>query len=193
MELDKEIGGENDISLYVGIPFCPSRVITARSYRRPRSPVNSSSRIWTRSAARSRRDRRLSGRGRKQVQNVYIGGGTPTTLDEHQLARLLSALADSTLIFTFARIYCRGRPPRMPSRRKSCACSKARALAASASTAVHEGQLFSRRSEKARGGRCAARLRRGAAGRLPRDQYGRHRRPDRRYPPRLLLELSTLC
>ena len=35
--------------------------ITARSYRQPRrSPVNSSSRIWTRSAARSRRQPRLS-------------------------------------------------------------------------------------------------------------------------------------
>ena len=44
MEMDKTIG-ENDISLYVGIPF---------------SPVNSSSRIWTRSAARSRRQPRLS-------------------------------------------------------------------------------------------------------------------------------------
>ena len=37
------------------------RAITARSYRQPRrSPVNSSSRIWTRSAARSRRQPRLS-------------------------------------------------------------------------------------------------------------------------------------
>ena len=92
MEMDKTIG-ENDISLYVGIPFCPSRcyycsfvsATTAQSGKLIEPYLDTLCREIEETAA-------LVRAAGKQVQSVYIGGGTPTTLDEHQLARLLSAL-----------------------------------------------------------------------------------------------------
>ncbi len=92
MEMDKTIG-ENDISLYVGIPFCPSRcyycsfvsATTAQSGKLIEPYLDTLCREIEETAA-------LVRAAGKQVQSVYIGGGTPTTLNEHQLARLLSAL-----------------------------------------------------------------------------------------------------
>ena len=92
MEMDKTIG-ENDISLYVGIPFCPSRcyycsfvsATTAQSGKLIEPYLDTLCREIEETAA-------LVRAAGKQVQSVYIGGGTPTTLDEYQLARLLSAL-----------------------------------------------------------------------------------------------------
>ena len=110
MEMDKTIG-ENDISLYVGIPFCPSRcyycsfvsATTAQSGKLIEPYLDTLCREIEETAA-------LVRAAGKQVQSVYIGGGTPTTLDEHQLARLLSALENHFDFFAFARIYCRSGP-----------------------------------------------------------------------------------
>ena len=101
MEMDKTIG-ENDISLYVGIPFCPSRcyycsfvsATTAQSAGLIEPYLDTLCREIEETAA-------LVREAGKRVQSVYIGGGTPTTRDEHQLARLLSALANS---FDFSQL-----------------------------------------------------------------------------------------
>ena len=101
MEMDKTIG-ENDISLYVGIPFCPSRcyycsfvsATTAQSAGLIEPYLDTLCREIKETAA-------LVREAGKRVQSVYIGGGTPTTLDEHQLARLLSALENS---FDFSQL-----------------------------------------------------------------------------------------
>ena len=95
MELDRAIGPD-DISLYVGIPFCPSRCYycsfvsstTAQSGHLIAPYLDTLCREIAETAA-------LVREAGKRVQSVYIGGGTPTTLDEDQLARLLAALADS--------------------------------------------------------------------------------------------------
>nr|WP_297274369.1 coproporphyrinogen dehydrogenase HemZ [uncultured Agathobaculum sp.] len=92
MELDRAIGPD-DISLYVGIPFCPSRCYycsfvsstTAQSGHLIESYLDTLCREVEETAA-------LVREAGKRVQSVYIGGGTPTTLDETQLARLLAAL-----------------------------------------------------------------------------------------------------
>lgn len=101
MELDKEIG-ENDISLYVGIPFCPSRCYycsfvsstTAQSGHLIGPYLDTLCREIKETAA-------LVREAGKRVQGVYIGGGTPTTLDENQLTRLLDTLAAS---FDFSQL-----------------------------------------------------------------------------------------
>ena len=92
MELDRAIGPD-DISLYVGIPFCPSRCYycsfvsstTAQSGHLIEPYLDTLCREIEETAA-------LVREAGKRVQSVYIGGGTPTTLDENQLARLLAAL-----------------------------------------------------------------------------------------------------
>ena len=89
----KDINYQNGYSLYVGIPFCPSRcyycsfvsATTAQSGKLIEPYLDTLCREIEETAA-------LVRAAGKQVQSVYIGGGTPTTLDEHQLARLLSAL-----------------------------------------------------------------------------------------------------
>lgn len=92
MELDKEIGPD-DISLYVGIPFCPSRCYycsfvsstTAQSGHLIEPYLDTLCREIAETAA-------LVREAGKRVQSVYIGGGTPTTLSEQQLERLLKTL-----------------------------------------------------------------------------------------------------
>ena len=101
MELDREIG-ENDISLYVGIPFCPSRCYycsfvsstTAQSGHLIEPYLDTLCREIEETAA-------LVREAGKRVQSVYIGGGTPTTLDEQQLTRLLKTLEQN---FDFSRL-----------------------------------------------------------------------------------------
>lgn len=93
LALDRTIGPD-DISLYVGIPFCPSRcyycsfvsAATAQSGHliEPYLDVLCDEIAQTAALVRE---------AGKHVQSIYIGGGTPTTLDERQLARLLAALA----------------------------------------------------------------------------------------------------
>ena len=92
MELDKAIGPD-DISLYVGIPFCPSRCYycsfvsstTAQSGHLIEPYLDTLCREIAETAA-------LVREAGKRVQSVYIGGGTPTTLSERQLIRLLKTL-----------------------------------------------------------------------------------------------------
>lgn len=104
MELDRAIGPD-DISLYVGIPFCPSRCYycsfvsstTAQSGQLIEPYLDTLCREVEETAA-------LVREAGKRVQSVYIGGGTPTTLDEAQLARLLAAL-EKNFDFSHLREY----------------------------------------------------------------------------------------
>ena len=104
MELDRAIGPD-DISLYVGIPFCPSRcyycsfvsATTAQSGQLIEPYLDTLCREVEEIAV-------LVREAGKRVQSVYIGGGTPTTLDERQLARLLTAL-EKNFDFSHLREY----------------------------------------------------------------------------------------
>lgn len=104
MELDRAIGPD-DISLYVGIPFCPSRCYycsfvsstTAQSGQLIEPYLDTLCREVEETAV-------LVREAGKRVQSVYIGGGTPTTLDERQLARLLTAL-EKNFDFSHLREY----------------------------------------------------------------------------------------
>ncbi|SMC54614.1 coproporphyrinogen dehydrogenase HemZ [Papillibacter cinnamivorans] len=88
--------GEREISLYVGIPFCPTRCAycsfvshsTEKSFRLVEPYLAALE-------EEIRRAGELVRQGGYRVSTVYIGGGTPTTLSAEQLERLLGRLSDS--------------------------------------------------------------------------------------------------
>ncbi|MDO4345391.1 MAG: coproporphyrinogen dehydrogenase HemZ [Eubacteriales bacterium] len=89
----KDIDYKNGYSLYVGIPFCPSICLYCSFSSSPlgvwkdrvdsyldalEQEIRQCARIW--------RDRKLN--------SVYIGGGTPTTLEPYQMERLLRIIEE---------------------------------------------------------------------------------------------------
>ena len=87
---------ENDISLYVGIPFCPTRCtycsFVSRTIGKKTELLNPYLTALMQEMAVTGKLLRQSG---KTVRSVYIGGGTPTTLSTPQMAALLDAIYDS--------------------------------------------------------------------------------------------------
>ncbi|MBE6923990.1 MAG: coproporphyrinogen dehydrogenase HemZ [Ruminococcaceae bacterium] len=85
-----------DVSLYVGIPFCPTRCaycsFVSRSIGKRTELLEPYLAALTKELEETGRLLANSGR---QVRTIYIGGGTPTTLTHDQLARLLDAIGDS--------------------------------------------------------------------------------------------------
>ena len=84
-----------DVSLYVGIPFCPTRCAYCSFVSRS---VGKRTELLEPYLAALMQELRLTGEllansGRK-VRTIYIGGGTPTTLSAQQMARLLDAIHD---------------------------------------------------------------------------------------------------
>ena len=83
----------NDISLYVGIPFCPTRCaycsFVSSSIERFSGLLEPYLDALIREIAHTGDLLRASGR---TVRTLYIGGGTPTTLSSAQLRRLMEAL-----------------------------------------------------------------------------------------------------
>ena len=80
-----------DVSLYVGIPFCPTRCAycsfvsadVGRTFSLMEPYVDALCREIAAAGAAVRR-------GGRRIKSVYIGGGTPTTLTAPQLERLLT-------------------------------------------------------------------------------------------------------
>lgn len=87
----KDINYQNGYSLYVGIPFCPSICLYCSFSS---SPIG----IWKNQvdayldALCKEIDYASDAFAGKELNTVYIGGGTPTTLEPDQLERLLSKL-----------------------------------------------------------------------------------------------------
>ncbi|MCX7780571.1 MAG: coproporphyrinogen dehydrogenase HemZ [Negativicutes bacterium] len=84
------------ISVYIGVPFCPSRCLYCSfpAYVLPRQREKTELFL-----AAFRRDIQSAGALIKQfgleVQNIYIGGGTPTSLDDEDFAELLSLTVEN--------------------------------------------------------------------------------------------------
>ena len=87
----KDIDYQNGYSLYVGIPFCPSICLYCSFSSSPLS-------LWRDKvdgyldALIKEMDFGAEAYTDKILDTVYIGGGTPTTLEPYQLERLLSNL-----------------------------------------------------------------------------------------------------
>lgn len=98
--------GGKDIDLYIGIPFCPAKC----SYC---SFVSNDVRKWGNLVPPylDTLEYEIKGMGRvlsrhdRRIRSIYIGGGTPSILDETQLERLLSLIRNELNVgdaeFTF--------------------------------------------------------------------------------------------
>lgn len=93
LEILKRIDYREGYSLYVGIPFCPTRCLYCSFTSYPLK-------VWEK-----RRDEYVEALVKelryvaeamkeKKLNTIYIGGGTPTTLSEAQLERLLSVITE---------------------------------------------------------------------------------------------------
>ena len=84
---------ENHISLYVGIPFCPTRCAYCSFVSRT---VGKRTDLIEPYLQALLQEVEVTGRllktTDKKIRTVYIGGGTPTTLSASQLQRLLQAI-----------------------------------------------------------------------------------------------------
>ncbi len=85
---------ESGYSLYIGIPFCPSTCLYCSFTSYPLSAWEK--RVDDYLNALEREIDFTAGQFRdRKLNSVYIGGGTPTTLEPHQLDRLIGKIRDS--------------------------------------------------------------------------------------------------
>ena len=86
----------NDLSVYIGIPFCPTRCaycsFVSQSIERFGAYLPEYLECLLREVRRTGELLRDSG---FSVRTMYMGGGTPTTLSADQMRRLLDALHDA--------------------------------------------------------------------------------------------------
>ena len=87
---------ETDVSLYIGIPFCPTRCIYCSFVSRT---IGKRTELMEPYLHALYKEIELTGRllresGRK-VRSIYIGGGTPTTLTSRQMEELLNTVRES--------------------------------------------------------------------------------------------------
>ena len=90
---DKMLGtpDENSIGLYIGIPFCPTRCLycSFTSNQKPKEEID-------RYLVALKEEIKYCGKRMKETgiypESIYIGGGTPTTLDEYQLKDLIDTV-----------------------------------------------------------------------------------------------------
>ena len=87
---------ENDLSLYVGIPFCPTRCTYCSFVSRT---IGKKTELLNPYLEALLKEMEISGKlladSGKHIRTVYIGGGTPTSLSTPQMAYLLDAIRDS--------------------------------------------------------------------------------------------------
>ena len=86
----------SDISLYVGIPFCPTRCAYCSFVSRT---IGKRTELLDPYLEALYKEIRLTGqlmaKSGKSLRTIYIGGGTPTTLSTPQMTHLLDTIRDS--------------------------------------------------------------------------------------------------
>ena len=86
----------SDLSLYVGIPFCPTRCTYCSFVSRT---IGKKTELLNPYLEALLKELEITGKlladSGKRLRTIYIGGGTPTTLTTPQMAYLLDAIRDS--------------------------------------------------------------------------------------------------
>ena len=87
---------QQDVSLYIGIPFCPTRCSYCSFVSRT---IGKHTELLEPYLAALMAEMSVTGKlladSGRTVRTIYIGGGTPTTLSAGQMATLLDAVRDS--------------------------------------------------------------------------------------------------
>jgi len=92
---------QKDCSVYISIPFCPSRCSYCSFVSYSSKKLLSLIPEYLVSLKKDIRDNlELIKKLGLKVKTVYIGGGTPTILDEHQLSELLGTVSDNVDVST---------------------------------------------------------------------------------------------
>lgn len=88
-----ELLQDSDLSVYIGIPFCPTRCAYCSFVSRT---IGKKTELLESYLEALLKEIQLTGQllkdSGKQVRTLYIGGGTPTTLSTPQMIRLLDAI-----------------------------------------------------------------------------------------------------
>lgn len=94
-ELLQKIAYQNGYSIYIGIPFCPTRCLycsfTSYPLKAWEKRVDSYLDALCREMDAVSKMKWMEG---KRIHTVYLGGGTPTTLKPEQMERLLEKLTE---------------------------------------------------------------------------------------------------
>ena len=98
--LSTNVNYKGNYSLYVGIPFCPTTCLYCSFTSYPLNRYKEKVDAYVDSVIKELRflGKQLQD---KELNSVYIGGGTPTTLEPAQLDRLVNALKDN---FDFSNV-----------------------------------------------------------------------------------------
>ena len=87
---------KNDISLYIGIPFCPTRCSYCSFVSRTIGKNTDLLDPYLHALYQEMEQTgKLLANSGKTVRTIYIGGGTPTTLSTEQMAELLDRVKDT--------------------------------------------------------------------------------------------------
>lgn len=89
-----DIDYENGFSLYIGIPFCPSTCLYCSFTSYPLASWENQVDAYLDALEKEIDFTALACSGKK-LNAVYIGGGTPTTLEPYQMDRLITKLKNS--------------------------------------------------------------------------------------------------
>lgn len=91
-EILKDIDYKNGYSLYIGIPFCPSTCLYCSFTSNPLSKYRGKIDSYIDAVCKELKYVAEVFSDRKP-ETIYIGGGTPTTLEAYQLAHLLETIS----------------------------------------------------------------------------------------------------
>ena len=85
-----------DISLYIGIPFCPSRCVYCSFVSQSVEHFDRLLEPYLEALIKEiRHTGRLLADSPYRIRTMYMGGGTPTTLSSSQMGRLMDAIQDA--------------------------------------------------------------------------------------------------
>ncbi|MDO4554050.1 MAG: coproporphyrinogen dehydrogenase HemZ [Lachnospiraceae bacterium] len=100
-EVLKRITYEDEYSIYIGIPFCPSTCLYCSFTSFPLAGYGDRVESYLQALYKEMQYVAKTYAGRK-LTTIYIGGGTPTSLNENQLDDLLCQI-EKTFDFTYVR------------------------------------------------------------------------------------------